>query len=164
VSNTSEFCLYNPLCCFLTSVYCCKRIFCYDSFRELLDIASYFMNNFTCTRRRCWTSYMKRNPNARRVYSYFESRGLEGVVSVIVRHSLCTQISVHAPRFLLHYVLQSAELCASKRSANQIFMFMVPVLFCIWNTKYWVLKFTSLKRHIIYTHFVVHPQCCCVVL
>jgi len=29
VSQSSEFCLQNPLCCFSTSVYCCKRIFRY---------------------------------------------------------------------------------------------------------------------------------------
>jgi hypothetical protein len=29
VSQSSEFCRHNPLCCFLTSVYCCKRIFRY---------------------------------------------------------------------------------------------------------------------------------------
>jgi hypothetical protein len=29
VSQSSEFCHHNPLCCFSTSVYCCKRIFRY---------------------------------------------------------------------------------------------------------------------------------------
>jgi hypothetical protein len=29
VSQSSEFCRHNPLCCFSTTVYCCKRIFCY---------------------------------------------------------------------------------------------------------------------------------------
>jgi hypothetical protein len=29
VSQSSEFCLHNPLCYFSTSVYCCKRIFRY---------------------------------------------------------------------------------------------------------------------------------------
>jgi hypothetical protein len=29
VSQSSEFCRRNPLCCFTTSVYCCKRIFRY---------------------------------------------------------------------------------------------------------------------------------------
>jgi len=29
VSHSSEFCCHNPLCCFSTSVYCCKRIFRY---------------------------------------------------------------------------------------------------------------------------------------
>jgi hypothetical protein len=29
VSQYSEFCRHNPLCCFSTSVYFCKRIFCY---------------------------------------------------------------------------------------------------------------------------------------
>jgi hypothetical protein len=29
VSQSSEFCRHNTLCCFSTSVYCCKRIFCY---------------------------------------------------------------------------------------------------------------------------------------
>jgi hypothetical protein len=29
VSQSSEFCRHNPLCCFSTSVYCCKRIFSY---------------------------------------------------------------------------------------------------------------------------------------
>jgi hypothetical protein len=29
VSQSSEFCRHNPLCCFSTSVYCCKRIFRY---------------------------------------------------------------------------------------------------------------------------------------
>jgi len=29
VSQYSEFCRLNPLCCFSTSVYCCKHIFPY---------------------------------------------------------------------------------------------------------------------------------------
>jgi hypothetical protein len=29
VSQSSEFCRHNPLCCFSTSVYCCKSIFRY---------------------------------------------------------------------------------------------------------------------------------------
>jgi hypothetical protein len=29
VSQSSEFCRHNPLCCFSTSVYCCKRLFRY---------------------------------------------------------------------------------------------------------------------------------------
>jgi hypothetical protein len=29
VSQSSEFCRHNPLCCFSTSVYCCKLIFRY---------------------------------------------------------------------------------------------------------------------------------------
>jgi len=29
VSQSSEFCRHNPLCCFSTSVYCCRRIFRY---------------------------------------------------------------------------------------------------------------------------------------
>jgi hypothetical protein len=40
VSQSSEFCRHNPLCCFSTSVYCCKRIFRYDSVRKLLDTRS----------------------------------------------------------------------------------------------------------------------------
>jgi len=30
VSQSSEFCRHNPLCCFSTSVYCCKRAFRYQ--------------------------------------------------------------------------------------------------------------------------------------
>jgi hypothetical protein len=41
LSQSSEFCHHNPLCCFSTSVYCCKRIFRYDSARKLLDTPSY---------------------------------------------------------------------------------------------------------------------------
>jgi hypothetical protein len=37
VSQSSEFCRHNTLCCFSTSVYCC--LFRYDSFRKLLDTA-----------------------------------------------------------------------------------------------------------------------------
>jgi len=29
VNRSSEFCLHSPLCCFSTSVYCCRRIFPY---------------------------------------------------------------------------------------------------------------------------------------
>jgi hypothetical protein len=29
VNQFSDFCRHNPLCCFSTSVYCCKRIFRY---------------------------------------------------------------------------------------------------------------------------------------
>jgi hypothetical protein len=36
VSQSSEFCCHNPLCCFLTSVYCCCS-FVIDSVRKLLD-------------------------------------------------------------------------------------------------------------------------------
>jgi len=35
VSQSSEFCRHNPLCCLLTSVCCC--LFRYDSDRKLLD-------------------------------------------------------------------------------------------------------------------------------
>jgi hypothetical protein len=41
VSQSSEFCCHNPLCCFSTSVYCCKRIFRYDLVRKFLDTPSY---------------------------------------------------------------------------------------------------------------------------
>jgi hypothetical protein len=44
VSQSSDFCRHKHLCCFSTSVYCCKRIFLYDSVRKLLDTPSYFMN------------------------------------------------------------------------------------------------------------------------
>jgi hypothetical protein len=39
VSQSSEFCYHNPLCCFLTSVccWCCCCLFRYDSVRKLLD-------------------------------------------------------------------------------------------------------------------------------
>jgi len=40
VSQSSEFCCHNPLCCFSTSVYCCY-LFRYDSVRKLLDTHSY---------------------------------------------------------------------------------------------------------------------------
>jgi len=30
VNHSSEFCRHNPLCCFWTSVYCCKPIFRYQ--------------------------------------------------------------------------------------------------------------------------------------
>jgi hypothetical protein len=41
VSQPREFCRHNPLCCFSTRVYCCKRIFRYDSIQKLLDTPSY---------------------------------------------------------------------------------------------------------------------------
>jgi len=37
VSQSSEFCRHNHLCCFWTSVYCCKHTFLYDSVRKHLD-------------------------------------------------------------------------------------------------------------------------------
>jgi len=40
VSQSSEFCSHNPLCCFWTSVYC-RCLFRYDSVREILDTPSY---------------------------------------------------------------------------------------------------------------------------
>jgi hypothetical protein len=40
VSQSSEFCRHNPLCCFLRSIYCCCS-FRYDSVRKLLDTPSY---------------------------------------------------------------------------------------------------------------------------
>jgi len=39
VSQSSEFCRHNPLCCFLTSVYCCKRIFSYRLSPEIFGYA-----------------------------------------------------------------------------------------------------------------------------
>jgi hypothetical protein len=40
VSQSSEFCRHNPLCCFSTSIYCCKCMFCYrlspETFRYTL--------------------------------------------------------------------------------------------------------------------------------
>jgi hypothetical protein len=41
MSQSGEFYRHNPLCCFSTSVYCCKHIFRYDSVRKLLDTPSY---------------------------------------------------------------------------------------------------------------------------
>jgi len=42
VSQSSEFCRHNPLCCFSTSVCCCCCcLFRYDSVRKLLDTPSY---------------------------------------------------------------------------------------------------------------------------
>jgi len=40
VSQSSEFCRHNPLCCFSTCVHCCC-LFRYDSVRKLLDTPSY---------------------------------------------------------------------------------------------------------------------------
>jgi hypothetical protein len=39
MSQSSEFCRHNPLCCFSISVYC--FYFVIDSFRKLLDTPSY---------------------------------------------------------------------------------------------------------------------------
>jgi hypothetical protein len=41
VSQPSDLCRVNPLCCFSTSITKGKRIFLYDSVRKLLDIPSY---------------------------------------------------------------------------------------------------------------------------
>jgi hypothetical protein len=41
VSQSSEFCRHNSLCCFTTSIHCFERIFRYDSVRKLLDTLSY---------------------------------------------------------------------------------------------------------------------------
>jgi hypothetical protein len=40
VSQSSEFCRHNPLCCFSTSVYCCYCYFVIDSVRKLLNTLS----------------------------------------------------------------------------------------------------------------------------
>jgi hypothetical protein len=45
VSQSSEFCRHNPLCCFSTSVYC---YFAIDSVRKLLDILSYISDSVQC--------------------------------------------------------------------------------------------------------------------
>jgi len=42
MSQSSEFCRHNPLCCSSASVYCCRRIFRYDSVRKLLDTPSFY--------------------------------------------------------------------------------------------------------------------------
>jgi hypothetical protein len=44
VSQSSEFCRHNPLCCFSTNVYCCCLVR-YDSVRKLLDTPSYVIRN-----------------------------------------------------------------------------------------------------------------------
>jgi len=41
LSQPSEVCRHNTLCCFLTTVYCCKHIILYDSVRKLLNTPSY---------------------------------------------------------------------------------------------------------------------------
>jgi hypothetical protein len=41
MSQSSEFCRHNPLCCFSTSVYCSSCYFVIDSVRKLLDTLSY---------------------------------------------------------------------------------------------------------------------------
>jgi hypothetical protein len=49
VSQSSEFCCHSLLCCFSTSVYCCKRIFRYqlnpETFGYTLVLESRFMDN-----------------------------------------------------------------------------------------------------------------------
>jgi len=37
VSQSSEFCRHNLLCCFSTSVYCCKRVFRYHLSPETFE-------------------------------------------------------------------------------------------------------------------------------
>jgi uncharacterized membrane protein YjjB (DUF3815 family) len=57
VSQSSEFCRHNPLCCFSRSVYFCKRIFRYESVRKLLDTPSYINDvdfSFCRFSRRCY--------------------------------------------------------------------------------------------------------------
>jgi hypothetical protein len=43
----SLFCHHNPLCCFSTTVYCCKCIFRYDLVRKILDTPSYYSYVYT---------------------------------------------------------------------------------------------------------------------
>jgi len=67
VSQSSEFCFHNSLCCFSTSVYCCKRIFRSDSVRKLLDILSYFtilntLSSWRIPRLQCMKTYFKSQP------------------------------------------------------------------------------------------------------
>jgi len=65
VSQSSDFCRHNPLCCFSMSVYCCKRIFLYrlspETFGYILVLIYLFIYLFTadlqsqiikCVRRR----------------------------------------------------------------------------------------------------------------
>jgi hypothetical protein len=47
VSQSSEFCHHNPLCCFSASVYCC--LFRYDPVRKLLDTPPYVNCTFSLT-------------------------------------------------------------------------------------------------------------------
>jgi hypothetical protein len=45
VSQSSEFCRHNPLCCFSTSVYCCKRIFRYRLSPETFGYIVVYLEN-----------------------------------------------------------------------------------------------------------------------
>jgi len=47
VSQSSEFCCHNPLCCFSTNVYFCKRIFHYRLSPEIFDYTFVCTNTFT---------------------------------------------------------------------------------------------------------------------
>jgi hypothetical protein len=61
MSQYSEFCRHNPLCCFLTSVYCCKCVFRYRlrpaTFGYTLVAREYFIN---VSRHESFTSYLTR--------------------------------------------------------------------------------------------------------
>jgi hypothetical protein len=50
VGQNSGVCRHNPLCCFSTSVYCCKRMFSYDSVRKLLDTPWYTLRAYVAAR------------------------------------------------------------------------------------------------------------------
>jgi hypothetical protein len=48
MNQSTEFCCHNPLCCFLTSVYCCKHIFRYRLSPEIFGYSLVcYKSNFT---------------------------------------------------------------------------------------------------------------------
>jgi len=60
VSQSSEFCCHNPLCCFSTSVYCCKHIFRYRLSPETFgytSVCSHLIHTHTHTHTQTLSSY-----------------------------------------------------------------------------------------------------------
>jgi hypothetical protein len=55
MSQSSEFCRHNPLCCFSTSVYCCYCLFRYDSVAQfaILHVSGLTLSEFNVVSCKC---------------------------------------------------------------------------------------------------------------
>jgi hypothetical protein len=89
MSQSSEFCRHNPLCCFSTNVNFLSVYFVIDSVRNLLDISSYAPRDCSCSSVSCFGAHLEQilwYPSSTCVLDYTDPRLMSNLsaVSVIV--------------------------------------------------------------------------------
>jgi hypothetical protein len=101
VSQSSEFCRHNALCCFSTSVYCC--LFRCDSVRELLDTLSYMESCCALKLRMCVNVWVCAGVYMHKLFSYYNSNfGMHLISRTAYMKTCCwhdAESSIHLPSY-----------------------------------------------------------------